>query len=420
MSVFSIFTSKRRRAVKSGPTVNEYYAGIAKRLSFAKLALLFLLVCFIAFGYTFYGGELTMENFRYMMKFMSVDMDSAVNSGSRIRYDSDDKTVYTILNGDVAVVGRNGIYVYDTNGQRLLKQTADFNEPMCAVNGKHLIVADRSSTQLNIYSAYSLLYTQNFSYPITSVTASPAGCYALITSALGYKTGVEIYDSDFRIIFKYYYADRYADRIALSDDGKTAAVAAIANTSDGDFAAYFYLFRILESEEPLKVFTFTDEVPWSVNFFSDGTFALLTDSALRFCDADGNVTRTVAFGDRNIKRFCASDGNYVLCFGTAGLSNATTVEIYKSDGSLLMSRNLKNDVSSVDIIGDYAYIYSVGALYTVDLMSRGEDKTDSIGLDYIGVLEEPDSSSMIMLYKNTALVYNIDDFSKTALTPPES
>lgn len=72
MSVFSIFTTKKRRQPKKAqPTPTEYYAHLATRLSVLKVALLAVLVCFIAFGFTFYGSELTMENFRYMMKFMS-------------------------------------------------------------------------------------------------------------------------------------------------------------------------------------------------------------------------------------------------------------------------------------------------------------------------------------------------------------
>ena len=112
MSVFSIFTTKKRRQPKKAqPTPTEYYAHLATRLSVLKVALLAVLVCFIAFGFTFYGSELTMENFRYMMKFMSVDRDTTLAAGNTITYDSDEDTIYAILNGDVAIVNRNGLSV---------------------------------------------------------------------------------------------------------------------------------------------------------------------------------------------------------------------------------------------------------------------------------------------------------------------
>lgn len=421
MSVFSIFTSKKRRRTsskRSQATPTEYYARLASRISVLKIAVLFLLICFISFAFTFYGSELTMENFRYMLKVMSVDRDTTINAGKTISYDSDNNTVYKILNGDVAVINRQSVNVYDTAGQRLLKQNSDFNDPLAAVNGRHLIVADRSSNLLSIYSAYSLLYTQTYAYPIISVAASPSGKYGVVTSALGYKSGVEIYDSDFRIIFKYYFADRYTTRLAISDDGKTAAVAAFTNDAEGNYHAYFYIFAPDVSSDPTGVFDYVDEIPLYVSFFEDGSYALLTNSALRFCAADSSVRSTVYFTGKTAKRFFQNGKYYTLTFASAGLSNATTLEIYNSYGEHVMGRSVQNDVTQVDIIGDYLYYYSAGSLCTVDLKSRAEDKTQDIGIDYICLAYEPDSDSVIMFYKNTALVYNKNDFHEQTLTPP--
>lgn len=420
MSVFSIFTSKKRRRTskRSQATPTEYYARIAGRINLLKIATLFILICFISFSFTFYGGELTMENFRYMLKFMSVDRDSTLNAGKTIRYDSDDSTLYMILNGDVAVINSQSVNVYDTAGQRLLKQNADFNDPLAAVNGKHLVVADRSSSLLSIYSAYSLLYTQEYTYPISSVATSPSGRYGVVTSALGYKSGVEIYDDDFRIIFKYYFADRYTTRLAISDDGKQAAVAAFTNDAEGSYRAYFYIFTPDSSSEPAQVFDYTDEIPLYVSFFADGSYALLTNSALRFCAPDSSIRSTVYFTGKTAKRFFAGSSYYALSFASAGLSNATTLEIYNSYGEHIMSRNVKNDVSHVDFVDDYLYYYSAGVLTAVDLKSKTEDKAHDIGIDYICLLHEPDSNSIIMFYKNTALVYNKDDFNEQQLNPP--
>ncbi len=420
MSVFSIFTSKKRhRPKRSEPSPTEYYSHIANSLSALKISLLFILVIFIAYGFTFNASDLTIENFRYMLKFMSVDRDSTMNAGKKISYDSDSDTVYSILRGDIAVVNHSGIHVYDTAGQRLLNQNADFNDPIAVTNDKHLIVADRSSNTLGIYSSYSLLYTQEYSYPILSLAASPSGKYGVVTSSLGYKSGVEIYDGEFRLIFKYYFADRYTVKLAISDDGKTAIIAAFTNDAEGDYHGYFYLFHPDDSAEPIKIFDFVGEVPFHVSFFDDGSFAMLTDSALRFCSSDGNVSSTVYFTGKTAKSFFPFDKYYVLTFANAGLSNATALEIYSPSGERIMSRNVENDVPRVDIVDEYLYYYSSGVLCTVDLKSRTEDKFDDIGTDYIGLLYEPDGNNIIMFYKNIAKVYNKNDFPTEQLVPPE-
>lgn len=420
MPVFSIFTSKKRRQPKrSEPSPTKYYGDIAQSLSAIKIALLFILIIFVAYGFTFHASDLTIENFRYMLKFMSVDGDSSMNAGKEINYDGDSDTLFSILRGDVAIVNRSGIRVYDTAGQQLLHKSALFNDPLAVTNDKHLIVADRSSNMLNIYSSYSLLYTQEYPYPILSLAGSASGRYGVVTSALGYKSGVEVYDEEFRLIFKYYFADRYTTRLAISNDGKTVAVAAFTNDADGDYHSYFYLFHPDDSADPIKVFEFVGEVPFYVSFFDDGTLALLTNSALRFCKSDGSVSSTVYFAGKTVKNFFPSGGYYVLTFASAGLSNATTLSVYNTAGEHMMSRSVENDVPRVDIVDEYLYYYSSGVLCTVDLKSQTEDKFDDIGTDYLGLLYEPDGNNIIMFYKSIAKVYNKNDFPTENLVSPE-
>ena len=59
-------------------------------MSFVKYAVILLSVCFAAFAFTFYGDELTIENFRYMLKFVSFDsvtVGSDDNRNFRYRVD---------------------------------------------------------------------------------------------------------------------------------------------------------------------------------------------------------------------------------------------------------------------------------------------------------------------------------------------
>ena len=70
MGVFSIFRDKSASsAPESGkiPTQEAYYGTIVRRISLAKYVLILISICFAAFAFTFFGDELTIENFRYML-----------------------------------------------------------------------------------------------------------------------------------------------------------------------------------------------------------------------------------------------------------------------------------------------------------------------------------------------------------------
>lgn len=92
MGVFSIFREPGKKSDPAKvkiPSREAYYETIARRISFAKYALILLSVCFAAFAFTFYGDELTIENFRYMLKFVSFDPVTVGSDGSRVVYDYD-------------------------------------------------------------------------------------------------------------------------------------------------------------------------------------------------------------------------------------------------------------------------------------------------------------------------------------------
>lgn len=135
MGVFSIFREPGKKtdpAKVKIPTREAYYETIARRVSFVKYAVILLSVCFAAFAFTFYGDELTIENFRYMLKFVSFDSVTVGSDGSRVAYDYDTGNIGAVVRGDLAVINRSGICVYDFNSRRVLKAAFPIQIRSCA------------------------------------------------------------------------------------------------------------------------------------------------------------------------------------------------------------------------------------------------------------------------------------------------
>ncbi len=416
MGAFSIFTSKRRRHEKREETpVTEYYSTAARRISTAKMSVLLVLVIFFLWGFAVYGDDLTVENFRYMLKFMSVERNASASFGNVISYDNGENAVCTVQNGDITVINANGISIYDTQGQRIFRESLKLSNPIAAQNGKHLIVGDRGTKEVNIYSSYSLLYTHRYNYPVLAINACETGRYGVVTSKLGYRSGVEIYDPEFRIIFEYFFADRYTVRLDLSDDGKNAVVAALSNNADGEMCAHLLTFDIDGSSKPVTSQTFTNEVPLFASYFENGSYVFLTSKAVRFFDKSGKLVTEKGFDSTQIKNFYAFDGCFAVTYAVGGLKGGTLLSVYATDGSDILSRDLQNDISRIDISGEYLYYYTADTLCSVDLKGRVEDKEHKVGTDYICLAENPESESVIMFYKNEALVYNKNEFASSDL-----
>lgn len=380
-----------------------------------------MLVVFVVFGFTFFGSTLSMDNFRYMLKFMSVDVDSIIQDGSFIEFDTEQNATALITNGNLAIVDTNGVQIFDMTGERYLKDTEYYSDPICVVNGSGLIVCDRKGYKLNIYSVYTKVYSDTFTYPVLDLCASPSGNYAVLTAAKGYRSGIEVYDNNFRLIYYYYFADRYASGIGLSADGGKAAICTLDNTSDGSFLGGMHIFNVTDASD-IVFFEYHDEIPWKVWFRSNGSYLLLTNKAVRIYSNANELLSTIEFGDLSPKGYTFTDDYIALSLSEASLSNATTIKFYAADGSYVGEISYHNNVSSMEIANGYAYIYSVGTLYTVRISSMETVFHEDIGLTFITALYDKEEKRIIFLHKNKAVFYGNDTYittNKTEVTDNE-
>lgn len=410
MGAFSIFASKKKRSSKAAEretrTPGQFYETLARRVGYTKYAVLFLLILFVLFGFTFFSDHLTIENFRYMLKFMSIDVDTEIAEGDSFVLDTGENVRSVIVGGDLAVVDTNGVQVFDMTGTRFLKDTRYLDEPLVASNGTNLFVCEYGGLTLDIYSVYMNVSTETFPYPIYGLAASKTGNYSVNTASAGYRSAIKTYDSNFRIIHDYHFADRYIVAIGISDDGTKSAACTLTNNESGEFLGGLYVWDVTEAD-PIYVYDFVGEIPWRIDYRSDGSFVLLTNKALRVYGEDGERKNEVSLRSLDLKGYAISDGLIVVSSRAAGLSDATTLYFYSADGELKGTYDCPNDVSDINIAGKYAYIYSVGSLCVIDTEKAEEVSREDLGSDYITSVYDPANDRFILLRKGKTVFYDV-------------
>ena len=269
------------------PELN-YYEQLGRRMNRLKYALLSALTIFVIIGITFHSDKLNMDNFRYMLKFLSIDMDSEIEEGAQIEFDPAPGTKALTVNGDLAIADSNGLQVFDMSGERFLRERDFMNDAMCVKSGSNILLCDRGTQTINAYTVYARIYSYEAPYPVYDLCASAeSGRYAVITAANGYRSGIEVYDTEFRKIFDYYFADRYVSCIALSYDGQTAAACTVNNSQNGDYCGEMYIYDVSDTANRI-VREFPGEIPWRITFRQDGGYMLMTNRSLWLFDPQGN------------------------------------------------------------------------------------------------------------------------------------
>ena len=107
MSAFSIFKDKKKQKKQQTPTAEVYYTRLANRAKIGMFAVIIALISFCLLSYSFYPEELTVENFRYLLKFISFEQNEDVEVGSVISFDTDPTNKYAIVRGDIAVLSKS-------------------------------------------------------------------------------------------------------------------------------------------------------------------------------------------------------------------------------------------------------------------------------------------------------------------------
>jgi hypothetical protein len=249
MSAFSIFSSKRRKKQVTVPTVEEYYLRLARRTTVVKFIIIMLLAGFTLFTFSYFKNDLTIDNFRYLLKFINLGSDNTANPDSAVYFDKDPTNKGEVLRGDLAIINNSGFSIYGFNGSKVFSDPCKYDHPKMVSNSKNMIACDIGGYELRIYSCNDVTHSETFNYPIHALAASKNGTYAVVSSEKSYRSALFIYDEHFRVIYKYFSGDKYIDFVSVSPDGKEA-ITLMQYSKNGDLVTLLMKFSV-DSEQPV-------------------------------------------------------------------------------------------------------------------------------------------------------------------------
>jgi len=381
MGAFSIFKNKKNRKKQNViPTVEEYYLRLARRTSVAKFILIMIIATFTVFSFSNYRNELTIENFRYTLKFIDFGAKTVVESASVVYFDNDISNKGTLLRGDLCVLNTSGLSIHDFSGTKLLQADFKFDHPKMVANSRSLLVCDLGGNSLKAFNSYSNIYNETFDYPIYGLSSNKNGEFIIISSAQNYRSAFFVYDREFRVIYNYYFGDKYIDYASISEDGKQVLVL-LHYSQDGKLISLLAKFDI-DSEEPSFQTEFIGEMPLGVNFMTDGKYSVLTSNSLRFYSSDNNIKNEIFFKEKSLLGYEFNNEYVIICYNNIGLSSGTELDIFDKEGNTVIERNFSNAVLDKKISNDTLYVLMNESITIVDLTGEKEDITVDIDSNY--------------------------------------
>ncbi|HBL83513.1 MAG: hypothetical protein A2Y17_10775 [Clostridiales bacterium GWF2_38_85] len=346
---------------------SEYYKKLAIRISLYKYLLAIFIIVFIIYCFSNYKNEITIENFRYMLKFFDFSASTATVDSGQIGLDLNKDYSATVLRSNIAVADSTGLTIYDYNGKKLLKSSFVMEYPYLTSSSKYVYAYDLGGSLLKIYNTYSEIYSITYEYPFLGLTNNANGAFGVISSGDNYKSAIIVYDKDFRQVFSRYFGDSYTVSIALNKYGNRV-LSFMSGVNSGEYYGEVYEFDITQ-EEPVNKLRFVGEMPLKVAYGDDNSVMVLTSKALRFYDASLNLRSEMFFSEKSPSTYHFSGKYAIMSYIIGSIRSTSEINIYDLSGNLVRTESFQEDVQDIVVSEDKVYVLTYTKLHIIDIVN---------------------------------------------------
>jgi len=359
--------------------VSEHYKQLAFKVSVFKYILAAFTIGFVLFCVTQYKSEITIENFRYMLKFFDFSSEGT-DTGGQIPLSLDRQFVASGLRNNLAVADRTGLSIYDYSGKRLLHSSFQSEHVALSTSAKYVYAYDLGGNTLKIFNTYSEIYSLSTDYPILGLSNNEEGAFGIITAAQDYKSAIIIYNKEFQQIYTRYFGENYVTSLALNRYGNRVA-AAINSVVNGD-----YMFELLEfdteTEEPLNRLKFIGEMPLKVRYDYEGNLVVLTNKSLRFFNKSLELMSEIFFEEKLPSNYFFYDNYAIMSYIIGSVKGGSEINVYKNDGALARTVQLDEGIRDIVAGEDKIYVLTYTKLHIIDIVKgQSGDSSTIVGTD---------------------------------------
>ncbi len=407
MSAFAIFKDRRSKNKQETPTIQSHYKQLARKAALLRYICMVFVVVFAVYSFSFHSDEITMANFRYMLKFINLGDEVDNPTGTLISFDGNEGNRGIIYKGDLAVLNAGGLTITGWDGDVLHKSAFSFDHPKMAIDGNYLYCYDLGGKELRIFNSYQQLdKTPTFDYPINGLATSNSGNFAVISSQKGYRSVVFLYDSHFRGIYVCYSGSRYISSVALSDDGKEFITAAY-NSENANLVTTISKYSINDDSQAQFTRSFVGEIPIGI-YYTETGYCLMTSNGIRHFNNEDEIVSEVSFANRDLLSGRIFANKSLVTYGLDGLSGGTEAVVYNNDGDVLYSKQFSTSLSDATICGNKMYAIAPGVLYECDIDS-GEELAYDVPTSYSSLVQSGDR--IILFSENQAEYFKPENFT---------
>lgn len=395
---------KSPRSGRQSPEENPYYIGIARRFKLAKYITVIFLVLYLLFMIAFFRDEITIENFRYFIKYLDTSSPEYTKETRTIYYDPSTTLRLGVFKGDLAVISGSSANLYNMIGSKILSYDLNYPLPILVSSKKYMLIYSQGGYSYTINNAFSKLHSETYQFPITGAAVSDNGMYALISKTMEYRSVAYIYDKNFNLISQIM-KDKLIMGIAFTPDENEILIMSIFN-NNGDFATEILTLNPY-SDTPKVLLSLDGTYGINAGYHSDKSFTVICDSKILFYNNSGELTGSYNYTNSSIAAYQIADDYTAMVFHENIVGNNNEVILFDTSGKIIFQETFYGHVSSVTLKSTHAYIVFSDNIAEIDIAAK-TSKTAGIEMGCInGMLKDDDS--IIVCYSQHANTFTLTE-----------
>lgn len=386
----------KRRKTKKSPAKKSQARLLAVLRTICIIAVVLVLLVIAAQRF----GNIT---FSSVSDYFSTLLSSA-KSGDGYPYYFETTKVDTVLpiGSDLLVVSEDSTFVLDSTARKISNEQHSLSDPVVrSVNGRALFL-DIGENAYQIQSKTKVLYSGSFPQKLLTGTIGKDGTVALVSRGESAQTQLTVLNRNQKEIFVWNCANENIIAVALSDNGKRAAVSAVG-AKDGELYSKVHIFDF-DYAEPIASFNYNTAVS-GVEFLSCDRLLITGTNVFELVE-DDTKTLEEDLSLNTLSNVYTSDGNQtVAVLSKYGSSTAKIIRVYNKKGEKLFETELAESVKGVSCDERYISVLTDNDLYSYntkgELVGKHSVDADSIRPFTDGKYTYVWTMSTIQCYKTT-------------------
>jgi len=405
----------KKYSIKSNtesPNENQYYLNIAKKYKSSKSIITIVFVVYLLLMIVLYRDQITMENFRYLIKYLDTSSPEYTGQTRTIYYDPAAELRIDLYKGDLAIARNKSVDLYNMIGNVMVNYDINYTQPIMLTSKQNMLVYSQGDYSYTLNNSFSQLHSETLKYPISGAAISDSGVYAIVSKSVEYRSAVYIYDKNFNLISQIL-KDKLVMDVQINSSGNEILTIAAYNSGGEFHTEIMTASPHSETENSVDIQSSTFGIKAKYN--SIGGYVVACDNQLLFYDLNHNLINTFSYKSYiPLIDYLGNDFTAIV-FNENIVGNNNNIYIFNKYGELVYNDILNGQISDITGNDEYVYILFNDGIAQINISGNEvrQKKFDRAGS--IRVLLK-DSDKIIICYSQNAYIYVIEEFFESGGT----